>query len=93
TGDARICVGVPAANRERAEVAGLIGFFVNTLAIDVDVPAHGDFSSLVERTQRALVDAQMHQDVPFEQVVDALGVPRSASHHPLFQVMAAYGER
>ncbi|MBN3743731.1 non-ribosomal peptide synthetase, partial [Burkholderia sp. Tr-20355] len=87
------CVGVPAANRERAEVAGLIGFFVNTLAIDVDVPAHGDFSSLVARTQRALVDAQMHQDVPFEQVVDALGVPRSASHHPLFQVMAAYGER
>ncbi|MCA7969408.1 amino acid adenylation domain-containing protein [Burkholderia sp. AU39826] len=93
TGDARICVGVPAANRERAEVAGLIGFFVNTLAIDVDVPAHGNFSSLVARTQRALVDAQMHQDVPFEQVVDALGVPRSASHHPLFQVMAAYGER
>ncbi|WP_175920444.1 non-ribosomal peptide synthetase [Burkholderia pyrrocinia] len=93
TGDARICVGVPAANRERAEVAGLIGFFVNTLAIDVDVPAHGGFSSLVARTQRALVDAQMHQDVPFEQVVDALGVPRSASHHPLFQVMASYGER
>ncbi|WP_175816665.1 non-ribosomal peptide synthetase [Burkholderia diffusa] len=93
TGDARICVGVPAANRERAETAGLIGFFVNTLAIDVDVPAHGDFSSLVARTQRALVDAQMHQDVPFEQIVDALGVPRSASHHPLFQVMAAYGER
>ncbi|MCA8309398.1 amino acid adenylation domain-containing protein [Burkholderia sp. AU28942] len=93
TGDARICVGVPAANRERAETAGLIGFFVNTLAIDVDVPAHGDFASLVARTQRALVDAQMHQDVPFDQVVDALGVPRSASHHPLFQVMAAYGER
>ncbi|RQS20198.1 non-ribosomal peptide synthetase [Burkholderia sp. Bp8998] len=93
TGDARICVGVPAANRERAETAGLIGFFVNTLAIDVDVPAHGDFASLVARTQRTLVDAQMHQDVPFEQVVDALGVPRSASHHPLFQVMAAYGER
>ncbi|MGS0894218.1 amino acid adenylation domain-containing protein [Burkholderia stagnalis] len=93
TGDARICVGVPAANRERAETAGLIGFFVNTLAIDLDVPAHGDFASLVARTQRALVDAQMHQDVPFEQVVDALGVPRSASHHPLFQVMAAYGER
>ncbi|HKT62011.1 MAG TPA: amino acid adenylation domain-containing protein [Burkholderia sp.] len=93
TGDARICVGVPAANRERAETAGLIGFFVNTLAIDVDVPAHGDFASLVARTQRALVDAQMHQDVPFEQVVEALGVPRSASHHPLFQVIAAYGER
>ncbi|KVC52757.1 non-ribosomal peptide synthetase [Burkholderia pseudomultivorans] len=93
TGDARICVGVPAANRERAETVDLIGFFVNTLAIDVDVPASGDFTSLVERTQRALVDAQMHQDVPFEQVVDALGVPRSASHHPLFQVMAAYGVR
>ncbi|MGU7769218.1 amino acid adenylation domain-containing protein [Burkholderia sp. MR1-5-21] len=93
TGDARICVGVPAANRERAETAGLIGFFVNTLAIDIDVPPHEGFAALVARTQHALVDAQMHQDVPFEQVVDALGVPRSASHHPLFQVMAAYGER
>ncbi|PCE24852.1 non-ribosomal peptide synthetase, partial [Burkholderia ubonensis] len=93
TGDARICVGVPAANRERAETAGLIGFFVNTLAIDVDVTPSDGFAALVARTQRALVDAQMHQDVPFEQVVDALGVPRSASHHPLFQVMAAYGER
>ncbi|KVM83878.1 non-ribosomal peptide synthetase [Burkholderia stagnalis] len=93
TGDARICVGVPAANRERAETAGLIGFFVNTLAIDVDVAPQDGFAALVARTQRALVDAQMHQDVPFEQVVDALGVPRSASHHPLFQVMAAYGER
>ncbi|KWO78487.1 hypothetical protein WM31_32015 [Burkholderia ubonensis] len=93
TSDARICVGVPAANRERAETAGLIGFFVNTLAIDVDVTPGDGFAALVARTQRALVDAQMHQDVPFEQVVDALGVPRSASHHPLFQVMAAYGER
>ncbi|AOJ74277.1 non-ribosomal peptide synthetase [Burkholderia ubonensis] len=93
SGDARICVGVPAANRERAETAGLIGFFVNTLAIDVDVTQGDGFAALVARTQRALVDAQMHQDVPFEQVVDALGVPRSASHHPLFQVMAAYGER
>ncbi|KVC71527.1 non-ribosomal peptide synthetase [Burkholderia ubonensis] len=93
SGDARICVGVPAANRERAETAGLIGFFVNTLAIDVDVTPGDGFAALVARTQRALVDAQMHQDVPFEQVVDALGVPRSASHHPLFQVMAAYGER
>ncbi|WP_143137660.1 condensation domain-containing protein, partial [Burkholderia ubonensis] len=93
SGDARICVGVPAANRERAETAGLIGFFVNTLAIDVDVTPGDGFAALVARTQRALVDAQMHQDVPFEQVVDALGVPRSASHHPLFQVMAVYGER
>ncbi|KVP48759.1 non-ribosomal peptide synthetase [Burkholderia ubonensis] len=93
SGDTRICVGVPAANRERAETAGLIGFFVNTLAIDVDVAPGDGFAALVARTQRALVDAQMHQDVPFEQVVDALGVPRSASHHPLFQVMAAYGER
>ncbi|WP_250516573.1 non-ribosomal peptide synthetase [Caballeronia sp. INDeC2] len=93
SGEAHIQIGVPAANRERAETAGLIGFFVNTLTLAAHVDAAQPFSTLVDATQGALVDAQSHQDVPFEQVVEALGVVRSASHHPLFQVMAAYGAR
>jgi amino acid adenylation domain-containing protein len=93
SGDAQIQIGVPAANRERGEVAGLVGFFVNTLTLATAVPATQPFAALVDATQQTLIDAQSHQDVPFEQVVEALGVVRSASHHPLFQVMSAYGAR
>ncbi|MCX4172666.1 MULTISPECIES: non-ribosomal peptide synthetase [Paraburkholderia] len=93
SGEAQIQIGVPAANRERGEVAGLVGFFVNTLTLATPVPATQPFAALVGATQQTLIDAQSHQDVPFEQVVEALGVVRSASHHPLFQVMAAYGAR
>jgi len=93
SGEAHIQIGVPAANRERAETAGLIGFFVNTLTLAARVDATQPFATFVDAAQDALVDAQSHQDVPFEQVVEALGVVRSASHHPLFQVMAAYGAR
>ncbi|CAE6826592.1 Tyrocidine synthase 3 [Paraburkholderia domus] len=93
SGEAQIQIGVPAANRERGEVAGLVGFFVNTLTLATPVPATQSFAALVRATQLTVIDAQSHQDVPFEQVVEALGVMRSASHHPLFQVMAAYGAR
>ncbi|AET94442.1 amino acid adenylation domain protein (plasmid) [Burkholderia sp. YI23] len=93
SGEAHIQIGVPAANRERAETAGLIGFFVNTLTLAARVEPTQPFAALVDAAQGSLVDAQSHQDVPFEQVVEALGVARSASHHPLFQVMAAYGAR
>ncbi|REG51590.1 amino acid adenylation domain-containing protein [Paraburkholderia sp. BL6669N2] len=93
SGETQIQIGVPAANRERGEVAGLVGFFVNTLTLATPVPATQPFAALVDATQQVLIDAQSHQDVPFEQVVEALGVVRSASHHPLFQVMAAYGAR
>lgn len=93
SGETHIQVGVPSANRERGETAGLIGFFVNTLTLATHVDANKSFAALVDATQRGLIDAQSHQDVPFEQVVEALGVVRSASHHPLFQVMAAYGAR
>ncbi|WP_063533180.1 non-ribosomal peptide synthetase [Burkholderia sp. MSMB1589WGS] len=93
SGEPEIRIGVPSANRERGETVGLIGFFVNTLTLAAKTPAALAFDTLVDATQRGLIDAQSHQDVPFDQVVDALGVARSASHHPLFQVMAAYGAR
>ncbi|MBN3754906.1 amino acid adenylation domain-containing protein [Paraburkholderia sp. Tr-20389] len=93
SGETHIQIGVPAANRERAETAGLIGFFVNTLVVGARVDMRKPFDALIDQVQRALVDGQSHQDVPFEQIVEALGVPRSASHHPLFQVMASYAAR
>ncbi|AMO95609.1 amino acid adenylation domain protein [Collimonas fungivorans] len=92
-GESQIQVGVPSANRERGETVGLIGFFVNTLTLATRIGRTQSFATLVEQVQRNLIDAQSHQEVPFEQVVEALGVVRSASHNPLFQVMAAYGAR
>ncbi len=91
SGETRIQIGVPCANRERGETASLIGFFVNLLTLAAWVPATQSFAALVEATQRNLINAQAHQDVPFEQVVEALGGGRSASRHPLFQIVAAYG--
>ncbi|ACC73161.1 non-ribosomal peptide synthetase [Paraburkholderia phymatum] len=93
SGETHIQIGVPAANRERAETAGLIGFFVNTLVVGARVDMREPFDALIDQVQRALVDGQSNQDVPFEQIVEMLGVPRSASHHPLFQVMASYAAR
>ncbi|OTP66960.1 non-ribosomal peptide synthetase [Caballeronia sordidicola] len=93
SGEPHIYIGVPAANRERAETAGLIGFFVNTLTVATRIDATQSFGTLIDATAQSLVDAQAHQDVPFEQVVEATGVACSASHHPLFQVMAAFGAR
>jgi amino acid adenylation domain-containing protein len=93
SGEQHIQIGVPAANRERAETAGLIGFFVNTLTLAMRIDTTKSFSALIDATAQGLIDAQAHQDVPFEQVVEATGVARSASHHPLFQVIAAYGAR
>ncbi|WP_153101844.1 non-ribosomal peptide synthetase [Paraburkholderia hayleyella] len=92
-GESQIQVGVPAANRERPETTGLIGFFVNTLVVSVRVAPHMTFRALLQAVQLALVEGQSHQDVPFEQVVETLGVARSTSHHPLFQVMASYAVR
>jgi amino acid adenylation domain-containing protein len=93
SGETHIHIGVPAANRERGETAGLIGFFVNTLTVATRIDMAKSFAMLIDSTQRALINAQSHQDVPFEQVVEATGVVRSASHHPLFQVMTSYGAR
>ncbi|WP_158244218.1 non-ribosomal peptide synthetase [Trinickia dabaoshanensis] len=91
SGERRIQIGVPAANRTRAETAGLIGCFVNTVVVPADVSPRGRFDALVDQVQRALVDAQSHEEVPLDRVIEALGAARQASHHPLFQVMATYG--
>ena len=82
-----VVIGMPVANRERPEVQDLIGMFLNTLAVRVRLPEDATLEALLEQVRGTMIAAVAHQDVPFEQVVDALAPPRSASHAPVFQVM------
>ncbi|MDC3982192.1 non-ribosomal peptide synthetase [Polyangium jinanense] len=82
-----VVIGSPIANRNREDLEDLIGFFVNTLALRVDLSGNPTIEDLLRRVRRATLDGYTHQDVPFETVVDALHVPRDASRTPLFQVM------
>ena len=87
SGQSDIRVGVPIANRNRVETESLIGFFVNTQVLKADVDGAMPFTALLQHTKRRALEAQAHQDLPFEQLVEALQPERSLSHNPLFQVM------
>ncbi|MEW6734730.1 MAG: amino acid adenylation domain-containing protein, partial [Acidobacteriota bacterium] len=82
-----ISVGTPIANRNRAEIEGLIGFFVNTLVLRTDVKADESFVELLERVRESCLAAYAHQDISFEKLVEELQPARDMSHSPLFQVM------
>src|SRR5579862_2005040 len=90
SGQREVVVGIPVANRGRKEIEGLIGFFVNTLALRVDVSGSPRVGELLERVKEQTLGAQEHQDIPFEQVVEMVGPERSLSHSPVFQVMFAW---
>ncbi|NQZ10430.1 MAG: amino acid adenylation domain-containing protein, partial [Algicola sp.] len=82
-----IVVGSPIANREQAQIAPLIGFFVNNLVLRSDLSGEPTFNALLQRSKQTLVGAYDHQQVPFEKIVEQLQPQRSLSHGPLFQVM------
>ncbi|MDL2403988.1 condensation domain-containing protein, partial [Rhizobium mayense] len=90
SGQDDLVIGVPSANRGRRETEELIGFFVNTLALRLDLSGTPSVSALLERTRRTALAAQEHQDLPFEQVVEIVQPPRALDHTPLFQVMLAW---
>ncbi|MDT4329580.1 non-ribosomal peptide synthetase [Methylomonas sp. MS20] len=87
SGQTDLCVGTPFANRNRQEIEDLIGFFVNTLVLRSDLSANPPFAELLEQIRATVLDAQNHQDLPFEKLVEALQPTRDPSRSPLFQVM------
>ncbi|MEM8827934.1 MAG: amino acid adenylation domain-containing protein [Cyanobacteria bacterium P01_G01_bin.19] len=88
-----LVIGTPIANRDRAEVEGLIGFFANTLALRINLADNPSFTELVTRARETALEAYSHQDLPFEQLIDRLQLERSLSHTPLFQVMLVLEEQ
>jgi pristinamycin I synthase-3/4 len=84
-----LVVGAPVAGRTRPEVEGLIGFFVNTMALRVDAAGDPSFRELVRRVRETTLEAYAHQDLPFDRVVEELHPERTLGHNPLFQVALA----
>jgi amino acid adenylation domain-containing protein/non-ribosomal peptide synthase protein (TIGR01720 family) len=89
SGQRDMVIGVPVANRQRVELEGLIGFFVNTLPLRTRVSDEWSVAEYLARVRRMMLDGYSHQDVPFEQIVETIQPPRSLSHSPVFQVLFA----
>ncbi|WP_038242481.1 non-ribosomal peptide synthetase, partial [Xenorhabdus szentirmaii] len=87
SGQNDIVLGTPANSRHHAQTQPLIGMFVNTLTLRVQLQQTASVETLIEQTHRLVTDAKSHQDMPFEQLVEALGIERDTSRHPIFQVV------
>ncbi|HZO71112.1 MAG TPA: amino acid adenylation domain-containing protein [Ktedonobacteraceae bacterium] len=87
TGQTDIVVGTPAGGRIQRETEGLIGLFLNTLVLRTQVSGDLTYHRLLERVRNVALEAYMHQDLPFEKLVDEMHIERSLSHTPLFQIL------
>jgi acyl carrier protein len=88
-GGDRIHVGSPVSERPRPELEPLVGFFINTLVLPVDLAGDPAFGELVARVRDTALDAYDHSELPFETLVDRLGLARDPHRSPLFQVALA----
>ncbi|POP90970.1 non-ribosomal peptide synthetase [Pseudomonas syringae pv. syringae] len=85
SGQSDIRIGAPNAGRTRSELEGLIGFFINTQVLRVQVDEWQSFAELLDQVKQVVTGAQSHQELPFEHLVDALAPERNPGHNPLFQ--------
>ena len=87
SGQADVCIGTPVAARNRIELEGIVGLFLNTLAIRTRIPHRATFSDVLADARALALGAYSRQEIPFEFLVEELRPQRSLGHHPLFQVM------
>ncbi|PCK03892.1 MAG: hypothetical protein COA42_19605, partial [Alteromonadaceae bacterium] len=87
SGQRDIVIGTPSDNRQQAQTQSLIGFFVNSLVLRAQIPTHANVADWIAQVHEGVMQAKIHQELPFEKLVDALDVERDPSRHPLFQVM------
>ncbi len=87
SGQQDIIVGSPVANRNRKDVEGLIGFFVNNMVLRTSFSAEDKFTQLLSRVKKVTLEAYANQDIPFEKLVEELNIQRDMSRNPLFQIL------
>ncbi|WP_216636318.1 condensation domain-containing protein, partial [Shewanella baltica] len=87
SGQKDLIVGTPSDNRQQVQTQSMIGFFVNTLALRVVIEPSMSVSRFIEQNHNMVIQAKLHQEVPFDQVVDLLEIERNLACHPLYQVM------
>jgi amino acid adenylation domain-containing protein len=87
SGQTDVIVGTPIANRTQIQIERLIGCFINTLALRVDLAASPTFRELLQQVREVTLEAYAHQDLPFEQLVEEVQTGRDLSRNPIFQVM------
>jgi non-ribosomal peptide synthetase component F len=87
SGDPETVIGAALAGRTRPEIEPLIGFFINTMAVRADLRGEPTFLDLLERIKRVTLDSNVHQDAPFEDLVQTLHPDRTTSQIPLFRTM------
>ena len=89
-GQEDITVGTPIANRDHRQIEGLIGFFVNTLALRTSLAGRPTFREALQRVRRTALEAYEHQDLPFERLIEELQPQRNVSRSSLFEVMFSF---
>jgi amino acid adenylation domain-containing protein/thioester reductase-like protein len=87
THQSNLIIGTPIANRHYNQSENIIGFFVNSLPLKIELAENNEIKSLISQTSILLSNTQKHQDIPFEKIINDLNIEKDLSRNPIFQVM------
>ncbi|MDP1574956.1 MAG: amino acid adenylation domain-containing protein [Coxiellaceae bacterium] len=87
TGQTDLLIGTPIVNREHPQLNNLIGLFVNSLVLRIQMQSSDAAEKIIQSIQKTVFEAQQYQDLPFEQLINGLNIARDTTRHPLFQIL------